>query len=132
MPMKNAANANRNHRKIFLASAVFASGAIVSADSCSGFSQSSGGVILSCDKARRGCSFIFPESEREYIARRRRSIFSFSCSEESIPAIIPDFRWRLVLGLKDAFPKLLGLSCVIAGRALHLPRANSLLYKLYA
>src|SRR3989338_2888343 len=95
MPMKNAVNAKINHRKIFLVSAALVGEAIVSADSCSGFSQSSGGDVLSCDKARRGCSFIFPESEREYIARRKRSIFSFSCSEESIPAIIPEFQRSL-------------------------------------
>src|SRR5438067_843655 len=81
--MKKTSAPPRSHQSAFLANEIARGATIMRATSSwlSTKSSPTSGVV--CPSVRRGRSCSLSESEREYIARLKRSIFSRSCSDGS-------------------------------------------------
>src|SRR3990170_3798834 len=82
--MKKIIAAPKSHHSALRTNPIARGATIEPAVSSCGGTKSSPTSDCSCPKGRRSRSCIFGESERLYIARRRRSTLSFSCSEGSI------------------------------------------------
>src|SRR3989338_7906430 len=83
-PIKKTMAMPKNHQSADRASPIARGATMMPAIFSCVSTKSSPTVLCDVPSGRRVRSWIFGESEREYIARLKRSIFSFSCSERSI------------------------------------------------